>query len=103
MEKMSTTASILAIVSAVATIIILLLVAGEWVSGYGGLQNRVDNVAEEQIEMRQEMREGFKELRESFKELGNEVRTSKSEVITTIQEHEHDQDTGRVVFVAPAR
>ena len=92
---------VLMVVSVAFGALLLVSSLGQWTSGYGGLQNQVDNVSkevdnlgEEQADMRQEMRESFRELRE-------EIRISKGDVIAAISEHEHEEETGMVVFRSP--
>ncbi len=95
-----------AIVSLI-TLALLVLTVAVWFYSIGNLQARVDELARDQAEMRQEMRDGFdrvdvdlKELREELRLTTEEVRVSRSEIIAAIQEHEHD-DQGRVVFRRP--
>ena len=92
------------VISAIISLIILALIVGGWFYSYGNLQARVDELARDQAEMRQEMRDGFDrvdaDLETLRKELREEMRLTKEEVIAAIQEHEHD-DQGRVVFRRP--
>ena len=70
-----------------------------WANGLTGdvarLENKVDNLAAQQTEIRQDIRGLRNEIRISR----NEIRTSKEEVIAAIQEHRHDEE-GKTVFYA---
>ena len=98
-------ASWLMVVSVILGTLLLLSALGQWTSGYGGLQNQVDNVGEEQTEMRQEMNVRFQQVENRFQTLEDrlteEIRLSKKDIIVAISEHAHEEETGVVVFHTP--
>ena len=89
----------IAIISTVASLLILILVAGEWVSGYGGLKTDVANLQSDVAELRQDVQELRTEVRQDIRDLRDEIRISQSEVIAAIESHRHDPETGETVFL----
>ncbi len=73
----------------VISVLILLFIVGGWFYSYGHLAARVDDLAQGQAEIRQEIRAARQE-----------IRTSRADVIAAIAGHEHD-DKGKVFFRTP--
>ena len=98
MDRMRPIAITATIVSAFFTFIILVLVAGEWASGYGGLKSDVNTLRGDVTELRQDVQELRQEVRDLGDNLRDDIRMSRSEIIDVIEAHEHELDSGEVVF-----
>ena len=87
-------------VGLIVSVTIPAFIVGGWFYSYGKLEARVDALAKDQAEMRQEMRNGFDRLDADIENLRQEIRMSKAEIMAAISEHGHD-DEGKVVFRRP--
>lgn len=80
-----------AIVSAVIAGIILLFAAGNWFTGYGELKSDVQTIKLDLQELKLESNSNFEILRD-------EIRISQEEIVQTVSRHEHNSETGGVVY-----
>ena len=75
-------------IGALTSLAIVSLLIGGWLYAFGALQSRVDNVSQDQAEMRQEMREGFDRLDADFKSfetiLREEIRMSDKNILSAL-------------------